>query len=231
MRCHVARAPLGCVPPRRRSVPEVLRQGRVFWLRTRSQKYYFYMYVTQVSWQPATKNSASFEQQDRFLHTRHEMIGAGSSCAEEEGGRGEDGHSGGGRGGPAGYVLRRRRGDHVALAEEPREDFLSVIERAAGLFGLMVSEPKTKIMCLLKGRWRARLRSAPATRGTDGPSLDGPSTLTGRWTKKSRAAPVEHGNAFAGVAKRCTNGGASTSGSRCNFSRPKCGDAPYGCAS
>ena len=127
----------------------------------------------------------------------------------------------------------------VSRSPESLEKMMSVIVHVAGLFGLTtVSEPKTEIMCILpKGMEECRSRSAPearrTSRRTGSSTLDGPSPRTERWTRRSRAASAEHGSAFAGIAKRCTTDGASTSGSRCNYSRPKwwrhsCTDAPHG---
>ena len=110
----------------------------------------------------------------------------------------------------------------------------SVIVRVAGLFGLMVSGPKTEIMCLLP----KVMEECPFTvsagdqtyKQTDLSFCLGQTiTADGEVDKEV----VEHGSAFAATANRCTTGGASTSVSRCNYSRPKRWrrsgtDAPHG---
>ena len=89
------------------------------------------------------------------------------------------------------HALRRRRGDRVALAGEPREDDVGHCARG-GLFSLMVSEPKTENMCLLpKGMEECQFTVSAGDqthKQTDRSVyiLDGPSPRTGKWTRRSR---------------------------------------------
>eukprot|EP00752_Nemacystus_decipiens_P014381 g12791.t1 len=76
------------------------------------------------------------------------MIGKAVAARKKRGKRGEDGHRDGRRGGPVGYALRDDAGI-VSRSPESLDKMMSVIVRVAGLFGLLVSEPKTMTMCLL----------------------------------------------------------------------------------
>ena len=66
------------------------------------------------------------------------------------------------------------------------EKMMSIIVRVAGSFGLMVSEPKTEIMCFLpKGVEECQLRSTPPARSTSRPTSlctwGGPCARTAVW--------------------------------------------------
>ncbi|CAB1111538.1 unnamed protein product [Ectocarpus sp. CCAP 1310/34] len=53
----------------------------------------------------------------------------------------------------------------VSCSQEILEKMISVIVRVVGLFGLMVSEPKTEIMCMLE-RWRGAWDTEAGRRAT-----------------------------------------------------------------
>ncbi|CAB1100662.1 unnamed protein product [Ectocarpus sp. CCAP 1310/34] len=103
----------------------------------------------------------------------------------------------------------------VSRSPESLEKMMWVIVRVAGLFGLMVSEPKTEIMCVLPKGIEERPFMVSAAGQTCKQQIglcssDVPSAWTGRPTGRSRAAAAERGSATAGTVLRCTTGDGPT---------------------
>ena len=106
------------------------------------------------------------------------------------------------------------------------EKMMSAIVRVAGLFRLMVSEPKMEIMCMLaKG-----MDTCPFTVNAAGMVFNKPTSLctsgepsarTGAWMPKSPTECCEPTAASGATAKRCTTAGEPPFGSRRDCSKLK----------